>query len=324
MPGSPTLWAWHLEQAGELGGQPPPTGRHRPRLRDQARHRPGDHDRGAWPPTSSSAGQACSGSPSWPRTASPTPSARSTPSSTATPCSPWPPARCRCRPAGDLLVRLGAIAADVDGAGGDARGSTRPRIWARSAPTGAFGAASLQEPTVTAALALWHTVDSNARRSAPCWPSSHPTFRSSTACAPTSWPPPSRMGSRQAIRREAALDMLEMADTGAPSVLCTCSTLGPGAESAADLTDAAVLRVDRPMIERALDQGPRIAVAAAPSTLGPTQRPAGTGGQARGLESRPGTSSSPTPGRCSRPAIPRPTSSASPPRSASGSARPTP
>jgi L-aminopeptidase/D-esterase-like protein len=25
MPGSPTFWAWHLEQAGELGGQPPPT-----------------------------------------------------------------------------------------------------------------------------------------------------------------------------------------------------------------------------------------------------------------------------------------------------------
>ena len=24
MPGSRTMWAWHLEQAGELGGQPPP------------------------------------------------------------------------------------------------------------------------------------------------------------------------------------------------------------------------------------------------------------------------------------------------------------
>ena len=35
MPGSPTMWAWHLEQAGELGGQSPPTGRHRPCLRDQ-------------------------------------------------------------------------------------------------------------------------------------------------------------------------------------------------------------------------------------------------------------------------------------------------
>ena len=26
MPGQPTLWAWELEQNGELGGQPPPTG----------------------------------------------------------------------------------------------------------------------------------------------------------------------------------------------------------------------------------------------------------------------------------------------------------
>jgi hypothetical protein len=70
-----------------------------------------------------------------------------------------------------------------------------------------------------------------------------------------------------------ALDILAMADTaGAPVVLCTCSTLGPGAESAADLTDAAVLRVDRPMVERALDHGPRIVVAAAlASTLGPTR-----------------------------------------------------
>jgi L-aminopeptidase/D-esterase-like protein len=25
MPGQPTFWAWHLEQAGELGGQAPPT-----------------------------------------------------------------------------------------------------------------------------------------------------------------------------------------------------------------------------------------------------------------------------------------------------------
>ena len=78
--------------------------------------------------------------------------------------------------------------------------------------------------------------------------------------------------------------MLDMADAGAPVVLCTCSTLGPAAESAADLTDAAVLRVDRPMIERALDQGPRIAVAAtAPSTLGPTRDLLERAARARGL-----------------------------------------
>jgi hypothetical protein len=74
------------------------------------------------------------------------------------------------------------------------------------------------------------------------------------------------------IRREVALDILRLADAGAPVVLCTCSTLGPGAESAAALTRAAVLRVDRPMIEEALEEGSRIAVAAAlASTLGPTR-----------------------------------------------------
>ena len=45
MPGSRTMWAWHLEQAGELGGQTRAAGRHRPRLRDQARHRHEHHHR---------------------------------------------------------------------------------------------------------------------------------------------------------------------------------------------------------------------------------------------------------------------------------------
>ena len=176
-----------------------------------------------------------------------------------------------------------------------------------------------------AALALWHTVDSNARLFgalladlAPDIPLEHRVRADLVAAAQP-------RGLTPAIRREAALDMLDMADAGAPVVLCTCSTLGPAAESAADLTDAAVLRVDRPMIERALDQGPRIAVAAtAPSTLGPTRDLLERAARARGLVLQARTSSSPTPGRCSRPAIPRPTSSASPPRSASGSARPTP
>jgi Asp/Glu/hydantoin racemase len=74
------------------------------------------------------------------------------------------------------------------------------------------------------------------------------------------------------IRREVAFDILQLAEDGAPVVLCTCSTLGPGAESAAELTSAIVLRVDRPMMEAALAKGSRIAVAAAlASTLEPTR-----------------------------------------------------
>jgi Asp/Glu/hydantoin racemase len=80
------------------------------------------------------------------------------------------------------------------------------------------------------------------------------------------------MGLTPAIRREVADEILSLADNGAATVLCTCSTLGPGAESAADLADVPVMRVDRPMMERALDHGTRIAVAAAlKSTVGPTR-----------------------------------------------------
>jgi Asp/Glu/hydantoin racemase len=128
--------------------------------------------------------------------------------------------------------------------------------------------------TTTAAkpLVLWHTTESNRevfaallRELAPDVPLLHRVRVDLLDAQPRGLTP--------AIRREVALDILEMADTaGAPVVLCTCSTLGPGAESAADLTDAAVLRVDRPMVERALDHGHRIVVAAAlASTLGPTR-----------------------------------------------------
>ena len=37
------------------------------------------------------------------------------------------------------------------------------------------------------------------------------------------------------IRRRAVQDLLALADAGAATVLCTCSTLGPAAETAADL-----------------------------------------------------------------------------------------
>jgi Asp/Glu/hydantoin racemase len=79
-------------------------------------------------------------------------------------------------------------------------------------------------------------------------------------------------GLTPSIRRAVAQEILDLADNGAGTVLCTCSTLGPGAESAAELTEVPVLRVDRPMLEAALDRGPRITIAAAlRSTLGPTR-----------------------------------------------------
>ena len=55
-------------------------------------------------------------------------------------------------------------------------------------------------------------------------------------------------------------------------VLCTCSTIGGSAEAAGIRADQVVLRVDRPMAERAVALGDRILVAAAlASTLAPTR-----------------------------------------------------
>jgi hypothetical protein len=65
-----------------------------------------------------------------------------------------------------------------------------------------------------------------------------------------------------------------VSDAGAPDdtvVLCTCSTIGGSAEAAGARAGQAVLRVDRPMAERAVALGSRILVAAAlASTLTPT------------------------------------------------------
>src|SRR5215212_1388497 len=64
-------------------------------------------------------------------------------------------------------------------------------------------------------------------------------------------------------------------DASAPDgavVLCTCSTIGGSAEAAGTHAGDVVLRVDRPMAERAVALGDRILVAAAlASTLAPTR-----------------------------------------------------
>ena len=66
-----------------------------------------------------------------------------------------------------------------------------------------------------------------------------------------------------------------LGDASAPDgavVLCTCSTIGGSAEAAGMGAGRVVLRVDRPMAERAVALGDRILVAAAlASTLAPTR-----------------------------------------------------
>ncbi len=73
------------------------------------------------------------------------------------------------------------------------------------------------------------------------------------------------------IRRQTTEAIVNEAENGAAVVLCTCSTVGPGADDAAGLTATKVMRVDRPMAEAAVRIGVRIGVAATlATTLGPT------------------------------------------------------
>ena len=72
------------------------------------------------------------------------------------------------------------------------------------------------------------------------------------------------------IRTRTKAALLEAA-AGARLVLCTCSTVGPGAEDAAQESAVPILRVDRPMAEEAVRAGSRVTVAATlATTLGPT------------------------------------------------------
>jgi Asp/Glu/hydantoin racemase len=60
-------------------------------------------------------------------------------------------------------------------------------------------------------------------------------------------------------------------DAGAEYIMVTCSSIGKAVETAAGLTRVPVLRVDRPMAEKAVSIGKRIGVIATlPTTLEPT------------------------------------------------------
>ncbi|MDP1627021.1 aspartate/glutamate racemase family protein [Parvibaculum sp.] len=70
------------------------------------------------------------------------------------------------------------------------------------------------------------------------------------------------------LRTQEAL--LALAQGGARVVVCTCSTLGEAAEQAAREADVPVMRIDRPMADRAVRDAGRIGICA---TLAPTLAP---------------------------------------------------
>ncbi len=73
------------------------------------------------------------------------------------------------------------------------------------------------------------------------------------------------------LKRKALSSFMQLS-AGADMVLCTCSTLGPVADLAAEMVDGSVRRIDRPMAQLALKAGQNILVVAclAPSII-PTQ-----------------------------------------------------
>jgi hypothetical protein len=73
------------------------------------------------------------------------------------------------------------------------------------------------------------------------------------------------------VRSSTAEAVQSLARAGARVIVCTCSTLGGVAESVTVPEAVSVLRIDRPMAERAVTSGRRILVVAAlASTLSPT------------------------------------------------------
>ena len=74
------------------------------------------------------------------------------------------------------------------------------------------------------------------------------------------------------VRREVADLVGHLVDAGATTIVCTCSTIGDVAEDVGAELGLDVVRVDRPMAERAMQVGGRVVVVAAvESTLGPTR-----------------------------------------------------
>jgi hypothetical protein len=79
-------------------------------------------------------------------------------------------------------------------------------------------------------------------------------------------------GTGERVRAVVAGHLAELREAGCVVVLCTCSTLGELAEGLSG-DGLEVIRIDRPMLRRAVTLGPRIGVLAAlTSTLEPTTR----------------------------------------------------
>lgn len=79
-------------------------------------------------------------------------------------------------------------------------------------------------------------------------------------------------GMTPAVSMKTQEALLALAEGGARVVVCTCSTLGEAAEEAAREAEVPVMRIDRPMADRAVREGARIGICAAlATTIAPTR-----------------------------------------------------
>ncbi|MFF9349191.1 arylsulfatase [Streptomyces sp. NPDC014734] len=74
----------------------------------------------------------------------------------------------------------------------------------------------------------------------------------------------------EAVSAEVGAVLADAVAEGASAVLCTCSTIGGVAESAAATVGVPGLRVDRPMAAAAVERGRVVVLAALAGTLAPT------------------------------------------------------
>jgi hypothetical protein len=75
----------------------------------------------------------------------------------------------------------------------------------------------------------------------------------------------------EGVRRQVQADVASLVREGARVVVCTCSTIGAAAEATTVPAGTVVMRIDRPMAERAVACGPALLVVASlKSTFDPT------------------------------------------------------
>ncbi len=87
------------------------------------------------------------------------------------------------------------------------------------------------------------------------------------------------------IAAETATALNAALEEGATCVLCTCSTLGPAVEAAAQEGGGPILRIDRALAEKAVAESDRVlVVAAVETTIGPTLSLLEEAAQATGRE----------------------------------------